>query len=539
MWGIRVLTGPQTGQVFPLKSGRNLVGRASHCDIQLASAGVSKEHIEVIVHSDRVVINDLKSSNGTFINGVKVQTGMVRLGDKLSAHEIIFDLVAVAQPPARRPAPVAQAPQPMVPPMGMPDYSAGYPQQGMPSGMANDQGASAAAYKPPQNIYEQLHSKFDEYMERVALPAIYKLAEWLEFRYILLSFVLIFVFATTVLSVIPMVTITKESVMSESMRRAKSLARSVAVLNQGALLQGNITGLSTYTVEAEEGVTQVLIIDQRDGNILAPASRAGVTADLPFVHTARKESRAMTSVIDSTTIGASFPIGAFDPSTGEQSVKAHAVVLYDISSLDFDGGRVLSLFLQTLVLSSVVGMLLFYFMYALIEYPVKTLNSELDSALREKRDTTQVKFMHPAFQALVGNINSLLTRYLNGDSSGAGAMVNRDTEAENLVQMIGFPAMCVSPEGRVMATNGGFLQIVRMDALVGNMLAQIPDSALQQNIQFLMQKASENLRDIHSDNLEFSGHPCLLNCQAMTSNGATPDYFVVTVAPQEAGGAST
>lgn len=553
MWGIRILTGPQAGQTLPLKPGRNVLGRAPHCDIKILSAGVSKEHSEITVFPDRVTVTDLKSSNGTYINGIKVQTGQIRLGDKVSAHDVIFDLIAVSQQSesVRAPAPAAPRPQPVAPQMGYgmpPNSSVPYPPQypsGYPTGVLQNPAAAegmahlappSAAFTPPQNFFEQLHAKFNEYMERVALPAIYKVAEWLDLKYILLSFVIIFIFMTTLLSMIPMVTITKESIMAESMRRAKSLARSVATLNQGALLQGNITGLSTYTVEAEEGVTQVLIIDQRDGSILAPASRAGVTADLPFVHVARQESRAMTAQIDSTTIGASFPIGAFDPNTGEQSVKAHAVVLYDISALDFDTGRALSLFLQTLVISSVLGMILFYFLYALIEHPFKALNAELDTALREKRDTTTVKFMFAPLQALISNVNSLLNRYISGDSSNGGAMINRDGEAENLVNMIGFPAMCLSADGRIMAANGGFLQVARTESLAGMQLAQIPDSALQQNIQFLIQKSQENLRMIHTDHLEFSGHMCTLSCQAMASNGQTVDYYIFTVAPNEGSG---
>lgn len=536
MWGIRLLTGPQAGQSIPLKPGRNVLGRAAQCDVVILSPGVSKEHAEVFVHPDRVTVTDLKSSNGIFINGIKVQTGNIRMGDKVSAHDVIFDLVATSQvnPKASVPSmPRAQQQQSISQhvPQSMP-----YPH--MPGTSENIQMSqpNSAGYSAPQTLFEQLYSKFNEYMERVALPALYNIAEWLEFRYMLLGFVILFIFTTTLLSMIPMITISKESIMTESMRRAKSLAHTVATLNQGSLLQGNIAGLSTYTVEAEEGVKQVLIIDQRDGSILAPASRAGVTADLPFVHDARQESRAMTAVIDSTTIGASFPIGVFDPNTGEQSVKAHAVVLYDISSLDFDSGRALSLFLQTLVLASLIGMVLFYFLYALIEYPIKALNAELDSALREKRDTTQVKFMLPALQALIENVNSLLTRYTSGDSTGSGSFVNKDGEAENLVNMIGYPSMCISADGRIMSANSGFLQIARVESIVGGALNSIPDSALQQNIQFLIQKALEDIRSIHQDKLEFSGHPCTLNCQAMSSNGTSPDYYILTVTPNEGGG---
>jgi hypothetical protein len=284
-----------------------------------------------------------------------------------------------------------------------------------------------------------------------------------------------------------------------------------------------------------------LIVQQSDGMILAPASRAGTTPDLPFVHTARREMRPQSVEVDSSTIGASFPIGLFDPNTGEQSVKAHAIVLYDIGSLAFDDGRAISLFMQTLVIASLVGLLIYFFMYKLIEYPIVVLNTQLDVAMREKKDHTEVDFMFPPLQALIGNINSLLPRYVHGDGDsgggGAAGFVNRDGEAENLVQIIGFPCVTISREGRIIACNPGFNQVARSEGgqLAGQLYKAIPDVALQQNLEGLLGRSREDLRVIQTDQLEFSGHPCVLSCQAMTSNGHDVDYFVVTVSPVEGG----
>lgn len=93
MWALRVLTGPAAGQVFDLRMGRNLIGRAPHCDVKINSNGVSKEHAEVHVYKEKIMIADLKSSNGTFINGVRAQNGLIRLGDKISVHDVIFDII--------------------------------------------------------------------------------------------------------------------------------------------------------------------------------------------------------------------------------------------------------------------------------------------------------------------------------------------------------------------------------------------------------------------------------------------------------------
>ncbi len=537
MWAVRVLSGPQAGQIIELKIGRNLIGRSPHCDVKILSSGVSKEHSELHVTKEKITVVDLKSSNGTFVNGIKVQSNVIRLGDKISIHDIILDIVPAQQ---ERAVARAQVPQPVQYSMSPPAM----PSQGVPAPHGIPQqsgagGAPAAAYNPDGPV-KQLLNQLQEYMDRVALPGVYKLPQLIEFRYVLLGFIVVFIFATTLLSMIPMVAITRAGIITESKRRAQSIARTLATMNQAALLQGSYASLNTNAAESEEGVKQILIVQQSDGMIIAPASRAGTTPDLPFVHSARREIRPQTVEIDSSTIGASFPIGLYDPSSGEQAVKAHAIVLYDVGSLAFDDGHALSLFMQTIVLASIVGLLIFYFMYKLVEYPLVSLNSQLDIAMREKRDSTEVDFIFPPLQALVGNINSLLTRYIHGDgtSSNSGNFANKDGEAENLVQLIGFPCISISRDGRIIAANTSFAQMLRTDLSVlnGHSYQSIPDVAVQQNIEYLINKARENMRAIHNDQLEFGGHPCILSCQAMSSNGQEADYYLITISPTEGGG---
>lgn len=553
MWALRVLTGPQAGQILTLKMGRNVIGRAPNCDVKITSGGVSKEHSEITVYKDKIVVTDLKSSNGTFLNGIRMQTGIMRLGDKLGIHDVLVDVIPA--PDARAQAPRPQQPSPQAP---MPYYGGGaapqmqpqmyqQPQygqmpQGMPQPMASMPGAAPApapAYSP--GGFKAVMEKVTEYIDRVALPGVYKLPTLIEFKMVLLGFVILFIFITTLLSMIPMVAISRASIINESKRRAASIARSVATLNQSALLQNSYSSLTTAQAESEDGVKQVLIVQQSDGMILAPATRAGTTPDLPFVHVARREMRPQSVEVDSSTIGASFPIGLFDPNTGEQTVKAHAIVLYDIGSLAFDDGRAISLFMQTLVIATLVGLLVYFFMYKLIEYPIASLNTQLDTAMREKKDSTEVDFIFPAFQALVGNINSLLSRAANGvrDEANGGNFVNKDGEAENLVQMIGFPAVAIAKDGRLIACSPSFAQVAHaeLSALQGQMYTAIPDAALQQNIEHLVGKSRENPRVIHTDQLEFSGHLCILSCQAMSSAPNDVDYYLITVSPTD-GGAS-
>lgn len=69
---------------FPLVPGTNLLGRAStHADLVLHSEAVSRRHAQIDLDGERIEIRDLDSHNGTFVNGVRVATRRLSVGDSL------------------------------------------------------------------------------------------------------------------------------------------------------------------------------------------------------------------------------------------------------------------------------------------------------------------------------------------------------------------------------------------------------------------------------------------------------------------------
>ena len=66
------LKGPNTGQRFPLTGDRFLIGRQPDADVYLESLAVSRQHACVVRQDGNFFIEDVGSSNGTFVNGQRV-----------------------------------------------------------------------------------------------------------------------------------------------------------------------------------------------------------------------------------------------------------------------------------------------------------------------------------------------------------------------------------------------------------------------------------------------------------------------------------
>ena len=68
------------GRTVALRDGL-VIGRGKNCDIVLDDTKASRRHAKVIVEAGVVEIEDLGSSNGTYLNGNPVDRRMLRDGD--------------------------------------------------------------------------------------------------------------------------------------------------------------------------------------------------------------------------------------------------------------------------------------------------------------------------------------------------------------------------------------------------------------------------------------------------------------------------
>ncbi len=93
------------GTRHPIRASRTVIGRGSDADITISDAGTSRRHVEILWDGNRAMVRDLGSTNGTQLNGVRVDEaplpvdGVVRIG----RTDIAFHVVPQAARPARPP----------------------------------------------------------------------------------------------------------------------------------------------------------------------------------------------------------------------------------------------------------------------------------------------------------------------------------------------------------------------------------------------------------------------------------------------------
>jgi hypothetical protein len=95
-YSLRFIAGKYQGGEFPLRveGGREIViGRSSDLDMVLVEDMVSRKHARIVAGDDDLVIEDLSSTNGTFVNGEKVQRAHLKEGDRILIGTSIIKLI--------------------------------------------------------------------------------------------------------------------------------------------------------------------------------------------------------------------------------------------------------------------------------------------------------------------------------------------------------------------------------------------------------------------------------------------------------------
>ncbi len=95
-FALRFVSGKYQGAVFPLREGREvIVGRSSDVDLVLAEDLVSRRHARIAVEDGAAMLQDLGSTNGTFLNGQRVKKARLAEGDRILIGSSLLRLVAL------------------------------------------------------------------------------------------------------------------------------------------------------------------------------------------------------------------------------------------------------------------------------------------------------------------------------------------------------------------------------------------------------------------------------------------------------------
>ncbi len=89
-----VVSGPVAGEAVVLRQRETVLGRGEDCHMQIRDDSVSRRHAMVTSILDRWLAIDLGSTNGTYINDMRIERAELKEGDLLRVGKVVLKLTA-------------------------------------------------------------------------------------------------------------------------------------------------------------------------------------------------------------------------------------------------------------------------------------------------------------------------------------------------------------------------------------------------------------------------------------------------------------
>jgi pSer/pThr/pTyr-binding forkhead associated (FHA) protein len=100
---LKIVSGPKAGEIITLSSGELVFGRTQGDVVTSWDRSTSSRHFKIEKNVDRFVLNDLGSTNGTFVNGKAVNTCQLNDADRIQIGDTFFSVQILNSAATERP----------------------------------------------------------------------------------------------------------------------------------------------------------------------------------------------------------------------------------------------------------------------------------------------------------------------------------------------------------------------------------------------------------------------------------------------------
>ncbi len=485
MYKLVVISGPNRGSSYVVKEGELSIGRQSGNSVVLPSSKVSKRHCVIVLTGREVVIKDQGSSNGTFVNGALTKLRKIMPGDRISVGEYVLELVE----PVKRVVQSAPAVAGFGNVVQLPEFGNLAAPTGGVGNLANIGTASpAASNQPPKD----LKGKIIWHFENEFMPIFYGLNFKHEWKIICLLMFSIFVLGNLIISVYPLMESSRISLVKETGRRAKFMARQIADLNAPYLAARAETKTDIGSIETAEGVRVALLTDL-DNRILAPGSKLNQYlasgGEALYAVKARDLFRngRETGIVGEleNMVVAVEPVKVMSPTVGRNVIVAMAIVSIDTTLTTPDLGEMGMVYAETLILTGLLGGIILLILYRVTLKPFQVLNEDMDRALKGELGQVTHQYRFEELNSLWDIINSAIQRIPKSDASnsmGSASTLDASALVEEFsgpLRMIGnivkFGFLVLDANRKIVYMNSMFEEIsgIRLDSSIGQEISAV------------------------------------------------------------------
>ena len=406
MYKLVVIAGKLRGKEFELQEGENILGRDSECDIPLSIDGVSSRHVSITVTGDTCYATDLKSVNGTFLNGKLLKRGTVKNGDKLALPDTIFQVVFVRENKI------------IIKKKSVEE--------------THDEDDYIKGGRPPKFLPQKL-LWFFRYKIMPFLHGINEEYEWKILLGILLS---IFVVITVTATIFPVLRDSRRLLLNEVAERGANYVGEIVRANGQALRKNKLEKLDTEFLDREKSVKEYRLYDL-EGRIIRPNELINEYISLPFFvnvksfyEKIRYQDKLYIKELSNGVIGVGKLIMAYNPKLGKNQPLGIIALKFSPASLQLEEAFGRKAYVESLITTILAAIIFFLMVYYLTLRPLEEMKFQLEDAMAGNRKELDGRWLMMELNPLRGSLNTLLQKTRELGNDGDDEFVEEESDEE-------------------------------------------------------------------------------------------------------------
>lgn len=522
MYKLVAVGGKLRGTEIVLNEGENVLGRGLDTDHALKVDGVSKRHMSVTVNGDTCFVQDLGSSNGTFINGKLVKSATVKNGDKIALPNVIFQVVYVKEKKVIVKKQVAKTEE-------------------------ADEAALDFKDAPPTDLIGKIKYTF----KHKAMSVVYSFNEQYEWNVMLGILLFVFVCVNIGLTIGPVLHDGQELLKQEIVARGGQYAEEVARFNRSALGRGDLNRLNTNFLEnSAEDVTSYELFDL-EGRIVRPVGKLNSYVSDPFSVKAWKQilsggdatlRKTIYDVVGDGEIGIGKAILAYDANTGREEPVGIIAIRFKPRSWAAQAANQSGSYLEALIITCIVGVVFFGMVYYMTVRPIETMRMQIEEVLRGKRKELEMSTLFEELSPLKNTMNSVLQRLRELQSDGGDDFAELEEDAPYVRTLYEFlqgaqgPVMVLNSEKLIEHINpeGEDLTGMRESSAAGtSLLDSARDQGFAATVIDLCDQSANNEGTSQSEVYELTGKNYMIHVSSLMGKDNFAKAFYITFTEDE------
>lgn len=422
------------GKKFDLHEGVNIIGRGEHSNVVLNFDGISKKHFQITLHNNAIALEDLGSSNGTFVNEKLVSQKYLEIGDIISVPGAILRLVK-AKDKMENNVQENQA--------DLPNYS---------------------GVETIEEVWESNKNKGDQtfidkfkYIFKVKLMKIvYEFNLSYEWHSILVFSIFSFVVINNLLTIGPILEDSRKLLISELKDRGRQYVEEVERTNAGILSRMEIDNVNDSSLKSSSSDIQSYLIFDASGRIIRPVDKLNTYVNdsfsvglMEWVKQKQENSnKVYTRNINDQAIGVGKAITVMNLDNQRENVVGYVSLVFKPKTLTEAAMSNKIAYIESLIISCFAAIFFIALIYYLTTRHIEELNLQIELMQKGKMKEIKNSYLMSELIPLKKNMNSVLQRFKEL-SFNDGSMVEHEGE-ETYVEALHSVLKCVKSSALVL-----------------------------------------------------------------------------------------